>query len=178
MENLELVIPEEEFRKDYLAYIKEVLEIDKKIIPYALYCGIEDYNKAFDMLLGQKERIIPEGKVPSTCYFLVNRGEKRILGSLDIRHELNEGLLIRGGHIGYGVRPSERRKGLGTKMLFLGLEKAREIGIEKALITCSKNNAGSRNVIIGNGGELENETEYEGERILRFWVNTRIKQNI
>lgn len=174
MEEVYLVLPEEKYREDYLAYLQEVLEEDGKIVPYALYAGIEDHNKAFEMLLSQQERVIPEGKVPSTCYFLVNGAEKRILGSLDIRHSLNEGLLIRGGHIGYGVRPSERRKGLGKKMLRLALEKAKKIGIERALVTCNKENAGSRSIIIGSGGILENELEYEGEHILRFWIDTGV----
>ena len=80
-------------------------------------------------------------------------------------------LLKFGGHIGYGVRPTERRKGYGTKMLAFALEKCHGFGIKKALVTCDKSNNASRKTILKNGGILENEQPEENGNILqRCWI--------
>lgn len=81
---------------------------------------------------------------------------------LYIRHELNDYLLQYGGHIGYGVRSSQRRK--------LALPIAKELGINKAPITCDKNNIGSAKTIMNNGGILENEVGNENEITQRYWI--------
>jgi predicted acetyltransferase len=95
-----------------------------------------------------------------------------ILGSVNIRHCLNEDLLFRGGHIGYGIRPTQRKKGYATLMLGLALEKCREMGLKKVLVTCNQDNIGSAKTIRNNGGILENEvTEENGTVIKRFWIN-------
>ena len=72
----------------------------------------------------------------------------------EIRHKLNESLLKNGGHIGDGVRPSERRKGYATEMIRLALEECKKIGIDRVLMVCYKDNIGSRKSIINNGGVL------------------------
>jgi len=84
---------------------------------------------------------------------------------------LNEQLLVVGGHIGYGIRPSERRKGNATKILSLALDKARELGIERALLTCDKDNIGSAQTIINNGGQLDSEDVVNDTEIQRYWIN-------
>lgn len=86
--------------------------------------------------------------VPSATYFGVVNGE--IVGVINIRYKLNDYLLKVGGHIGYSIRPSEQRKGYGTEMLALALEKYRELAIEKVLITCDKNNIASARTHAGN----------------------------
>ena len=83
---------------------------------------------------------------------------------------LNEGLLLNGGHIGDGVRPSERRKGIATKMIGLALEECKKLGIDKVLMVCNKNNIGSAKSIMNNGGVLENEVVVEGETEQRYWI--------
>ena len=93
--------------------------------------------------------------VPATVYFGVYNN--RIVGMLQIRHELNERLLKTYGHIGYGVRPSERRKGYATQMLAAALVKCKAMGLDKVLISCDKHNIGSAKTIIKNGGVLSNE---------------------
>ena len=89
---------------------------------------------------------------------------------LDIRHSLNEALLLDGGHIGDGVRPSERRKGYATAMIALALDECRKLGIEKVLMVCNKENTGSAKSIQNNGGVLENEINVEGETVQRYWI--------
>lgn len=109
--------------------------------------------------------------VPSTAYFAVAAGE--IVGTIQIRHCLNDFLLGYGGHIGFGVRPSRRRKGFASEMLRLALLKCRGLGIEKALVTCDKDNAGSARTILKNGGVLENEIPREDGNVLqRYWIST------
>ena len=90
---------------------------------------------------------------------------------MDIRHELNEYLEKFGGHIGYGIAPSERKKGYGKIQLKLGLEKAKKIGLKKVLITCDDNNIGSAKTIEACGG-IYNDTlaDAEANRIKRYFV--------
>lgn len=76
-----------------------------------------------------------------------------------------------GGHIGYGVRPSERRKGYASKMLRMALDKCKAMGIDQVLITCNKDNAASVKTIIANGGIYENElAEDNGNVVKRYWI--------
>jgi predicted acetyltransferase len=134
-------------------------------------CGLNKFE-VYEDWLGHLNKIMNNqipGYVPSSTYFGVC-GNK-IVGVIDIRHYLNEPLLIRGGHIGYGVRPSERRKGHATKMLALALDECRHLGIEKALLTCDKNNIASSKTIQKNGGVQENEfTDDGGGVVLRYWI--------
>jgi predicted acetyltransferase len=107
-----------------------------------------------------------EGFVPDTELWLVE-GEE-FLGRIVVRHRLTPALLEMGGHIGYDVRPSARRRGHATAMLRDALVVAHGLGIGPALVTCDVGNVGSRTVIERNGGVLEDE---RGGK-LRFWVPT------
>ena len=90
---------------------------------------------------------------------------------MNIRHYLNEALLKEGGHIGDGIRPSERRKGYATEMIRLALIECRKLGIDRVLMTCEKNNIGSAKSILKNGGVLENEfVNSEGCVEQRYWI--------
>lgn len=106
----------------------------------------------------------PEGYVPDTELWWVEGDE--FLGRIGIRHRLTPALLEMGGHIGYDVRPSARRRGHATAMLRHALPVALDLGIDPVLITCDADNVGSRTVIERNGGVLEDERSGK----LRFWV--------
>ncbi len=108
----------------------------------------------------------PEGFVPDTELWWVE-GEE-FLGRVGVRHRLTPMLLEIGGHIGYDVRPSARRRGHATEMLRHALAVARELGIDPALVTCDVDNIGSRAVIERNGGVLEDQRAGK----LRYWVPT------
>ncbi|GAA2755659.1 GNAT family N-acetyltransferase [Actinopolymorpha rutila] len=115
---------------------------------------------------GREETPRPNGFVPSTTLWYVD-GEE-YLGRLAIRHRLTPFLLEVGGHIGYDVRPSARRRGHATAMLAAALPTSRHLGIDPVLVTCDTDNVGSRKVIEGNGGVLEDERNGK----LRYWVPT------
>ena len=106
------------------------------------------------------------GYVPCTYLWIVD-GDT-FLGSLAIRHELNDFLLNEGGHIGYSVRPSARRRGHAAQALADALPAAQELGISRVLVTCDEDNAGSRATIEKNGGIYEDSRN--GKR--RYWACT------
>jgi predicted acetyltransferase len=108
----------------------------------------------------------PETYVPATELWWVEGDE--FIGRIGIRHRLTPMLLEMGGHIGYDVRPSARRRGHATAMLREALLLAHQLGIDPALITCDVDNVGSRSVIERNGGVLEDERAGK----LRFWAPT------
>lgn len=89
-----------------------------------------------------------------------------------LRHWLSPTLEQMGGHIAYEVRPGARRQGVGTQVLALTLTQARELGLRRVLITCDVTNLGSAQVILKNGGLLEDERVIAGyvERVARYWI--------
>ena len=113
---------------------------------------------------------MPPQLVPETLFLTVRTEDDCLVGMIDIRHRLNEYLMLFGGHIGYSVRPTERRKGYAKEQLRLALPYCKQIGIEKALITCYKDNIGSAKTIQANGGVLENELPEEGRITQRYWI--------
>jgi predicted acetyltransferase len=108
----------------------------------------------------------PEGHVPCTTLWWVAGDE--YLGRIAVRHRLTQELLDVGGHIGYDVRPSARRRGHATAMLRAVLPVVGDLGIDSALVTCDVDNVASRKVIESSGGVLEDQ---RGGK-LRFWVAT------
>ena len=109
----------------------------------------------------------PDGWVPQTTLWWVDDAE--FIGMLEIRHGLTDELRKVGGHIGYAVRPSARRRGHATAMLIASLPVAAELGIDPALVTCLEGNVASKKVIEIAGGTLAENAEGR----LRFWVPTR-----
>jgi predicted acetyltransferase len=96
---------------------------------------------------------LPPDRVPGNTYWLLLDGH-RIVGTSRLRHWLLPHLEKEGGHIGYDVRPSERRKGHGTRLLALTLERAVVLGLREVLVTCDTDNVGSVRIIERNGGRL------------------------
>lgn len=137
--------------------------------PWAIFKN--DYHD-FDYYLENLEiKEATDGKVPDSVFFLLDEERGRLLGAVNIRHYLNEALLKEGGHIGDGIRPSERRRGYATEMIRLALEECRKLGIDRVLMTCDKDNVGSAKSIVKNGGVLENEfVNSDGEIEQRYWI--------
>ncbi|MBR0302870.1 MAG: GNAT family N-acetyltransferase [Clostridia bacterium] len=112
--------------------------------------------------------------IPNSVFFLLDEERDRLLGAVNIRHRLNDSLLREGGHIGDGIRPSERGKGYATEMIRLALDECRALGIDRVLMTCEKDNIASARTIVKNGGVLENEIiNSEGECEQRYWIDLK-----
>ena len=124
----------------------------------------------FLLALRQAETEPLAGMAPATQYWLVanNAG---YLGEVSLRHCLNESLKLFGGHLGYKIRPSQRRKGYGSLLCKLAIEKARQRGIADILITCDDDNTGSWKIIEANGGVLVDRVDNKrGALTRRYWV--------
>lgn len=174
---MELVLPSVEYQDSFIKAVKEA----KADTEFRRHNGwyhelsISDLESNFGSYVEKKKsqavgKNLPEGYVPQTVYWLVDTGE--FIGSVRVRHALNEHLKLIGGHIGYNIRPSKRRAGYGSKILELALPKARELGIKAALLTCDATNVASRKIIEKNGGVLENQVlnPETGVEKLRFWI--------
>lgn len=116
-------------------------------------------------------RNLPDHFVPST--FLVGDVDGQIVGRVSIRHELNDFLRTRGGHIGYGVLPGCRGRGYATEILRQALVVARSLGIDRVLITCDDDNLASSRVIETCGGKLDSMLPAEpGTPAVRsYWID-------
>lgn len=115
------------------------------------------------------EDLLPNRVQHTMLYGFLN---DEIIGRVSIRHELNENLKKRGGHIGYAVAPKYRKQGYATEMVEQALRFCKKIGLKEILITCSDTNTPSWKIIEHFGGELENKVwdEEEQETIRRYWI--------
>jgi len=111
---------------------------------------------------------VAPGLVHATYWWIVE--QDTYLGAIALRHRLNDFLLRAGGHIGYGVRPSARSRGVATWALDTALRHARARGIQRILITCDDANLASARTIERSGGVLENVCDTELGRTRRYWV--------
>ncbi|WP_025688338.1 GNAT family N-acetyltransferase [Paenibacillus zanthoxyli] len=161
-----------ELRELTAAEGKEIYEMAREIgagengFVNSLYiAGYSKFLKLLPVLRDYSAGIgLAPGQVPQTLYFLYAEG--RPVGYGKLRHWLTDSLLVTGGHIGYCIRPSARRLGYGTALLAGLLDKARDLGIPRVLLTCNEDNEGSRRVIENNRGhmaELDN-------RYCRYWI--------
>jgi len=159
--------PSLKWEKEHMAYMQEWDE--ERVTPssFRLKEGIP-----YDIYLEEMaaKEVGHGNRVPNSNYFLVDEDE-RIIGMVNIRHSLNDQLRQVDGHIGYGIRPSERRKGYATYLLSEALNITDQLGIRSVLVTCNEDNIGSAAVIVNNGGvEDESFTEPHGNVVRRFWI--------
>ena len=117
----------------------------------------------------------PPNWMPDTQFVSIRKSDGKLIGMVDIRHELNEAALKLFGGIGYSVRASERSKGYATEQLCLAKKICLSLGMDKLLVTCHKENIASAKTICKNGGILENEVvdERNGEVLQRYWIQLK-----
>jgi predicted acetyltransferase len=157
---------------EYVSYIVEWESSGEMIIPGASDRRGRTFNAMTEKWkYDETDETIKNGFVPSTLYFLID-GSSRIYGAIHHRHILNEKLRQHGGHIGYGVRPSERKKGYGSLMLKLLLKILSGLNSGAFLLTCDETNRASQRTIEKNGGVLEAKIEFEGKMTRKYWINT------
>ena len=171
MDKIILVKPDLSYADEIIKYKEESLKESPIINGSA---GLDRFSSIeiwFEELKKRScEDTVPKGLVPSSTYLAVREKDNYIVGMIDIRHYLNEYLTQVGGHIGYGVRKTERNKGYAKQMLKLALEKCKELKIKKVLITCDEDNIASEKVILSANAKLEDIRNVDGENKKRFWI--------
>lgn len=172
MDKIILVKPDLSYADEIIKYKEESLAESPIINGSA---GLDKFSSIeiwFEELKKRScEDTVPKGLVPSSTYLGVREKDNYIVGMIDIRHYLNEYLTQVGGHIGYGVRKTERNKGYAKQMLKLALEKCKELKIKKVLITCDEDNIASEKVILSANAKLEDIRNVDGENKKRFWID-------
>ena len=163
-------LPQEKHEQMFKIFVGEMKQHGETVIPGDGCCSsYSDFKEwlQFDKQL-REETYIPDGYVGGTTYFVVE--DNQMVGTVNIRHQLNEYLYQSGGHIGYSVAVSKRRQGIATAMLMFAIEECLKMGIQDILVTCKKGNIASRKTIEKCGGQLENEIDIDHKKILRFWI--------
>ena len=160
MEKFYLEEPTLKRKEEAIEYISEFYKYNSKIN------GVGELNKYLDDYEGwisyienmkNKEYTYSKGLVPARTYFLIRENDDKIIGMINIRLELNDYLKNYGGHIGYSIRPTERRCGYNKINLYLGLKVCQEYGIKEVLMDCVKDNLGSAKTMQALGAKLIEE---------------------
>lgn len=167
---MKLVRYDEISEKEYLSYIEDCETEGVRINPYAVTregCTFDEMMTKWQW--GESEAVREKGLVPATLYFLTD-DTGRIYGAIHLRHELNDSLRMFGGHIGYGIRPAERRKGYATLQLKLLIDEMRTMGYKEAMVTCDIENVGSAKTIEKNGGIMTSIVDTDKGKGKIFWI--------
>ncbi|MGG4129445.1 GNAT family N-acetyltransferase [Paenibacillus illinoisensis] len=171
-EQVRLVRPSIAYKEAYMAFYQDWLQSGELMVPWVIAKDPSDFEGMIASLHRSEQGIdIPEGWVKDSTYWLVTETGKMV-GAVNIRHELTDKLFNSGGHIGYGIRPDERQNHYGSQILELSLVKARELGITKVLVVCDAHNIASKKVILRNGGvQDQHYVEPDGNVVERFWID-------
>lgn len=173
MEPIKLILPSEEYLDQVWAYRQECFEADSSMDG----CGpLRRMETPAEWLAHVRAYMnpatVPEGKVQATQFLAVRESDGRLVGMIQVRHYFNEYLEKYAGHIGYSVRPGERRKGCAKEMLRLALPFCKGIGLDRVLISCTTDNEGSRRTILSQGGVYESTVHEPDEDVdlERYWI--------
>lgn len=158
---MKLVFPKLSHKEAAIQYINEFDEYDSEINGSGgldRYLKEATYEEWLEKVLADMDIAnIQEPRVPALTYFYIREEDERIVGMVNIRLALNDFLQKEGGHIGYGIRPTERKKHYATNMLSDALRVCDTLGIKEVIVTCDKTNPASAKVIQNCKGELEEE---------------------
>ena len=153
---------------EYKSNIKGMGSLDKILEGYT-------FEQALESCLNMKNKEYAEsvGRCQGKTFLLIRQGDNKIVGTIDVRWNLNEEMLRFGGNIGYGIRSTERRKGYNKINLYLGLLKAKELNLDKVMLDCTVNNIGSDKTIRDLGGILERCEIDPSDNTLTnvYWIN-------
>jgi predicted acetyltransferase len=183
MEKFYFEIPSIDRKNDAIAFINEFYEFNSDISGTGgLQRFLDNYERWLDKLQEDYTRTANEEKVPARTYFLIRCNDNKIIGMINIRLALNENLKKFGGHIGYSIRPTERRKGYNKISLYLGLKVCQENGIDKVLMDADKHNPASWKTIEALGGInvrefFDNENAHCTVKNYEIDVNESISNN-
>lgn len=173
MDDFILIRPTSEYASQISEYRQEFLDAGDSMDGTGSLRRISDPEEYIKECLDyENPKKVPSHLVPATQFFFVRRCDNRLVGMIQIRHRFNEYLETYAGHIGYSVRPSERRKGYAKEMLKMSLPFCRKIGLDRVLITCDYDNIGSEKTILANGGVYESTVHEPNENVdlKRLWI--------
>lgn len=163
MRDLILVKPSKALEERILEYKQEYLDFKETNINGS--CGLyrcNDFDEWLEIVLSiEKDKL--RDNVHASTFLSVRRSDNRIIGTIQLRHFLTDELKDHGGHIGYGIRPTERKKGYGKQQLLLVLQIAKDMKIPKVMITCDKDNIASSHTAMSCGGILTGENLHKGK---------------
>ncbi len=173
MEEFILMRPTSEYASQIAEYRQEFLDAGDSMDgcgPLRRFEDPEEYIKICKEYEDPEK--VPSHLVPATQFFFVRKCDNRLVGMIQVRHCFNDYLEKYAGHIGYSIRPSERRKGYAKEMLKTALPFCREIGLDRVLVSCINGNIGSEKTILANGGVYEFTVHEPSESIdlKRFWI--------
>ena len=177
MMNIRLVRPNMTLKTQYEEMMDEWLAYGGRLNPGAL----QNNGSSFETWLqwmddDAHENTCPPESTPQTMYFAV-RDDNKLVGAVTVRHKLNEQTnnSSGGGHVGFGVRPTERRKGYAKEILRLALKELAERGIKDVMINCASDNISSEKTILACGATFQDEVMNDkDERAKRFWIRDNI----
>ena len=170
-ENIKLIEPVVDLKLEFLAMAEEFKAEGRDAIDGIGCIEADDFENSVRCAKDHVKGIrLPQGWVPASTYWLVRDGV--LIGTCHLRHELNDFLKNYGGHIGYYIRPSQRRKGYGNVILELTIEKAGCLGLKKVLVTCDDDNFASARIIEKRGGVFEDKITNKGHEVptRRYWI--------
>ena len=181
METIDLIEATPEYAEQVWKFRKEVFDYDSDNESQFAGCLSLDEAKSAEKWirlcqLRKSETTCKQtgADVPSSTYFAIRKNDNRLVGIIDLRHHINHLILgTWGGHCGYTVRPSERGNGYAKEMLRLNLKNAKELGIDKILLTCHSDNNASEKTILANGGIYEKTIIVNGTEIKRYWITVK-----
>ncbi|MGM9531295.1 GNAT family N-acetyltransferase [Intestinibacter sp.] len=173
MEKLILVKPTVDIKQKALDYRNEFFEIGENVINGSALLDELEYEEWLKLTeQNSSKNTVRSDWVEASTFFVVRESDNKIVGMVDIRHRLNKFLASYGGHIGYSVRPSERKKGYGTQILKMAVEYAKSINIDHVMLACYKENEASRKIILKCGGDLEKEFIHtDGKVVQVYWID-------
>ncbi len=174
--DLLLVRPSEEYFSELAAYKKEFIDNGDSMDgcgPLRRYDDMKEYLEMVNRYLSRET--LPEGRVVASQFLCIRKSDRRLVGMIQVRHYFNEYLEKYAGHIGYSVRPSERRKGYAAWMLDNIKPFCRSINLDKILVCCVDSNEGSRRTILSNGGVYDGTAYLEEEdvNLERYWIDLK-----
>lgn len=172
MEKLVYEIPSIQRKQDAIDYINEFYAHNSEINGSGgLDRYVDNYEDWLIKLEKDLKQIPSEERVPAKTFFLVRESDNKIVGMINIRLCLNKRLREEGGHIGYSIRPTERRKGYNKINLYLGLIECQKYGIKEVLLDCDKNNLCSSKTMVALGGKLLCEYPYKDIIAQKYSIN-------
>ena len=160
-DELELIAPSKELEKDAIQYKEEHFAYgDMQVHGSGGLAYYDDYEAWLEHIYALREAK-SDSDIKTSTFFSKRISDGKLIGCVKIHHELNSEL-ENGGHIAYGIRPSERGRGYATKQLKLILEFARQIGMQRVIVSCDKDNNASARTAMSCGGILAKEFEEDG----------------